>query len=63
MGHNCIRNSRSIDSKDDFMASKNSMGLAIIHFIISAHGGKLDCMNNPDGSVTFYFGAPISATK
>jgi two-component system sensor kinase FixL len=34
------------------------MGLAISRSIITAHGGKLDCMENPDGGATFFFTLP-----
>jgi two-component system sensor kinase FixL len=34
------------------------MGLAISRSIIAAHGGKLDCVNNPDGGATFFFTLP-----
>jgi len=37
------------------------MGLAISRSIISAHGGKLDCENNPDGGATFFFTIPAAA--
>ena len=36
------------------------MGLAISRSIIKAHGGKLDCENNPDGGATFFFTLPSS---
>lgn len=39
-------------------ATGMGMGLAISRSIIKAHGGKLDCMNNPDGGATFYFTLP-----
>jgi two-component system sensor kinase FixL len=34
------------------------MGLAISRSIVTAHGGKLDCVNNPEGGATFYFTLP-----
>lgn len=34
------------------------MGLAISRSIIAAHGGKLDCVNNPQGGATFFFTLP-----
>lgn len=34
------------------------MGLAISRSIISAHGGVLDCHNNPGGGATFWFTLP-----
>jgi len=34
------------------------MGLAICRSIITAHGGKLDYMNNPDAGTTFFFTLP-----
>jgi two-component system sensor kinase FixL len=34
------------------------MGLAISRSIVTAHGGKLDCENNPDGGATFSFTLP-----
>jgi len=36
------------------------MGLAISRSIITAHGGKLDCMNNADAGATFFFTLPTS---
>lgn len=36
------------------------MGLAISRSIITAHGGKLDCGNNPDGGATFFFTLPTA---
>ncbi len=36
------------------------MGLAISRSIITAHGGKLDCSNNPDGGATFFFTLPTA---
>lgn len=36
------------------------MGLAISRSIITAHGGKLDCSNNPGGGSTFYFTLPTA---
>jgi signal transduction histidine kinase len=36
------------------------MGLAISRSIITAHGGKLDCVNNPEGGATFYFTLPTT---
>lgn len=36
------------------------MGLAISRTIITAHGGKLDCFNNPDGGATFFFTLPTT---
>lgn len=36
------------------------MGLAISRSIISAHGGKLDFHNNPEGGVTFHFSLPTA---
>ncbi|MCC7257287.1 MAG: PAS domain S-box protein [Gammaproteobacteria bacterium] len=36
------------------------MGLAISRSIITAHGGKLDCANNPDGGATFFFTLPTA---
>ena len=36
------------------------MGLAISRSIITAHGGKLDCTNNPGGGATFYFTLPTA---
>lgn len=34
------------------------MGLAISRSIITAHGGKLDCKNNPDVGANFFFTLP-----
>ncbi len=31
------------------------MGLAISRSLITSHGGKLDCYNNPEGGATFFF--------
>ena len=39
------------------------MGLAISRSIIAAHGGKLDCSNNPDGGATFFFTLPAALEK
>jgi two-component system sensor kinase FixL len=36
------------------------MGLAISRSIITAHGGKLDCVNDPEGGATFYFTLPTT---
>ncbi len=36
------------------------MGLAISRSIITAHGGKLDCSNNPDGGANFFFTLPTA---
>ncbi len=36
------------------------MGLAISRSIITAHGGKLDCMNNPAVGATFFFTLPTA---
>jgi C4-dicarboxylate-specific signal transduction histidine kinase len=36
------------------------MGLAISRSIITAHGGKLDCTNNPGDGATFYFTLPTA---
>jgi two-component system, LuxR family, sensor kinase FixL len=41
-------------------ATGMGMGLAISRSIITAHGGKLDCMNNPDGGATFFFTLPAA---
>jgi len=39
------------------------MGLAISRSIITAHGGKLDYMNNSDVGATFYFTLPAALEK
>jgi C4-dicarboxylate-specific signal transduction histidine kinase len=39
------------------------MGLAISRSIITAHGGKLDCVNNPDGGATFFFTLPTTLKR
>jgi len=39
-------------------ATGMGMGLAISRSIITAHGGKLDCENDPDGGATFFFTLP-----
>jgi two-component system sensor kinase FixL len=39
------------------------MGLAISRSIITAHGGKLDCVNNPQGGATFYFTLPTTVEQ
>jgi two-component system sensor kinase FixL len=44
-------------------AAGMGMGLAISRSIITAHGGKLDCVNNPDGGATFYFTLPTTLTN
>jgi len=44
-------------------AAGMGMGLAISRSIITAHGGKLDCTNNPDGGATFYFTLPTALEK
>jgi len=36
------------------------MGLAISRSIITAHGGKLDCSNNPERGCTFFFTLPTA---
>jgi two-component system sensor kinase FixL len=36
------------------------MGLAISRSIVTAHGGKLDCMNNPEGGATFFLSLPTA---
>lgn len=41
-------------------ATGMGMGLAISRSIISAHGGKLDCSNNPEGGTTFFFTLPAT---
>lgn len=39
------------------------MGLAISRSIITAHGGKLDCVNNPEGGATFFFTLPSAVEQ
>jgi two-component system sensor kinase FixL len=39
------------------------MGLAISRSIVTAHGGKLDCVNNPDGGATFFFTLPATVQQ
>jgi two-component system sensor kinase FixL len=39
------------------------MGLAISRSIITAHGGKLDCVNNPEGGATFFFTLPATVEQ
>lgn len=41
-------------------AAGMGMGLAISRSIITAHGGKLDYVNNPGGGTTFYFTLPTA---
>jgi two-component system sensor kinase FixL len=41
-------------------ATGMGMGLAISRSIITAHGGKLDCVNNPEGGATFFFTLPAA---
>jgi signal transduction histidine kinase len=41
-------------------AAGMGMGLAISRSIITAHGGKLDCTNNPKGGATFFFALPAA---
>jgi two-component system sensor kinase FixL len=41
-------------------AAGMGMGLAISRSIITAHGGKLDCTNNPKGGATFFFTLPAA---
>jgi two-component system sensor kinase FixL len=39
------------------------MGLAISRSIITAHGGKLDCVNNPEGGASFFFTLPATVEQ
>lgn len=36
------------------------MGLAISRSIVNAHGGNIDCYNNPEGGATFFFMLPTA---
>jgi hypothetical protein len=39
------------------------LGLAICRSILTAHGGKIWCDNNPGGGAAFGFSLPIFETK